>query len=281
MGAKAVSFPERRGGGQLIPKAVALRRASMNILPPSRPQARSHAQLRPRTPDLRPANRPRTGLFAAAVFTLVLAFLSPIHTIAHAQTPQTSSQPALQSLLEKARALEARGRSDIASQTWQQVLLADPNNPEALAGLARAAKLSGNYAVSNSFLERLRAVNPKDPAIQRIESLTAQQDQTAALQQAGKYAQAGQYAQAMALYRKAFGNNPPPGEAALAFYETEAATDTGRAHALEGLRALAAKYPADPRYSIALGRILTYNPKSRSEGRRLLDGEDLFGHHLC
>ncbi len=248
----------------------------MKILPPIRSQphlqARSQAPQRPRASEPRASeSRPRTGLFAAAVFALALPFCSPIPRVAHAQAPPTSRQPALQALLEKARSLEARGRTDIASQTWQQVLLADPNNPEALGGLARAAKLSGNYAVSNSYLERLRAVNPKDPAIQRIENLSAQQDQTAALQQAGKYAQAGQYAQAMAIYRKTFGNNPPPGEPALAFYETEAATDTGRPHALEGLRALVARYPADPRYAITLGRILTYNPKTRAEGRRLLD----------
>ena len=42
-------------------------------------------------------------------------------------------------LLGKANALEAGGRMDLARQTWQQVLLADPNNTEALAGMARAA----------------------------------------------------------------------------------------------------------------------------------------------
>ncbi len=41
-------------------------------------------------------------------------------------------------LLGKAHALEVRGRIDMAKQTWQQVLLVDPNNAEALAGMARA-----------------------------------------------------------------------------------------------------------------------------------------------
>ncbi len=75
----------------------------------------------------------------------------------------------------------------------------------------------------------------------------------------------------MAVYRKVFGNNPPPGDWALAYYETEAATEEGRPHAVAGLRSLTEKYPADSRYQIALGRILTYNPKTRSEGRRYLD----------
>ncbi len=38
------------------------------------------------------------------------------------------------------------------------------------------------------------------------------------------------------------------------------------AHAIAGLRGLVDKYPSDSRYQIALGRILTYNPKTR--GRR-------------
>ena len=160
---------------------------------------------------------------------------------------------------------------DMAAQTWQQVLLSDPNNTEALSGLARAAKLSGNTTQANSYLERLRAINPNDPGLARAERVASDQAQSAQLQQAGKYAQAGQYSQAMGIYRKVFGNAPPAGDWALAYYETEAATDTGRPHAIAGLHALVERYPADSRYQIALGRILTYDPKTRPEGRRYLE----------
>ncbi len=182
-----------------------------------------------------------------------------------------TSGAATQTLLERAHTLEVRGRMDMAAQTWQQVLLSDPNNTEALGGLARSAKLSGNLALANTYTERLRAINPKDPALARVDNINAQQNQTAALQQAGKYAEAGQYAQSMAIYRKVFGSNPPPGDWALAYYETESATEEGRPHAVAGLRGLTEKFPNDSRYQIALGRILTYNPKTRSEGRRYLD----------
>ena len=40
--------------------------------------------------------------------------------------------------------------------------------------------------------------------------------------------------------------------------------------AVAGLRGLMDKYPADSRYQVALGRILTYDPKTRAEGRSLL-----------
>ena len=55
-------------------------------------------------------------------------------------------------LLGKAHALEVRGRMDMAKQTWQQVLLVDPNNSDALAGMARAAKLEGKNEEANAYL---------------------------------------------------------------------------------------------------------------------------------
>ena len=57
----------------------------------------------------------------------------------HAQRSQlaNSAEATRANLEAKARALEARGRPDMAAQLWQQVLLSDPKNAEALAGLAR------------------------------------------------------------------------------------------------------------------------------------------------
>ncbi len=182
-----------------------------------------------------------------------------------------ATKSATQTLLEKAHNLEARGRADMASQTWQQVLLVDPKNTEALGGLARAAKLSGDTAKVTLYLERLRAISPNDPAIAQVQAMGTQANQNAQLQQAGKLAQAGQYAQAMVIYRQVFGGNPPPGDWSLAYYETESATEDGRPHAIAGLRALSEKYPSDSHYQIALGRILTYNPKTRAEGRKILE----------
>ncbi len=160
---------------------------------------------------------------------------------------------------------------DLAEQTWKQVLQTEPNNADALGGLARAAKQEGNTALANSYLERLRAAQTNAPVPASAEEMSAQQKQLAQLEQAGKLAEAGKYAAAMAIYRQIFGATPPPGEWALVYYETESATDDGRPHSIAGLQALVSKYPNDPRYQIALGRILTYNPKTREQGRRYLE----------
>ncbi|MDE1178439.1 MAG: cellulose synthase subunit BcsC-related outer membrane protein [Edaphobacter sp.] len=202
-----------------------------------------------------------------AFLAAMLLGVGTLPVLLHAQAGGSATQV----LLDKAHALETRGRLDMASQAWQQVLLSEPNNVEALAGLARSAKVSGNSALAGTYLDRLRAINPKDSNIARIQATDSQASQTAQLQQAGKYAQSGQYSQAMTIYRKEFGENPPAGDWALAYYETEAAIPEDRAHAITGLRGMVKRYPDDSRYQVALGRILTYNPQTRSEGRRFLE----------
>ncbi len=84
-----------------------------------------------------------------------------------AKTADTTTQ----SLLAKAHDLEIQGQLDVAAQTWQQVLLADPKNTEALAGLARSARISGNPTLASIYLNRLRAINPNDPNVTRAEAL--------------------------------------------------------------------------------------------------------------
>lgn len=165
---------------------------------------------------------PTTGSLPATMTTArATSATPPAESILMAQALSAAklpSQPASKSLLDKARAFKAQGRMDLAVQTWQQILLTAPNNPDALSGLARAAKLDGNTALSNSYLERLRTINPNDPNIARTQSLSIQQSQITQLQQAGKLADAGQYAAAMAIYRQIFAGNPPPGDSALAYY---------------------------------------------------------------
>jgi len=181
-----------------------------------------------------------------------------------------AQQSATAQLLGKAHALEQRGRIDMAKQTWQQVLLVDPNNSEALAGMARAAKLEGKNQDAARYLDKLRSLNPNDPNIARVENMESERNTSTQLNEAGKLAQAGQYARAMTILRQVYGDTPPPGDTALSYYQTEAATMDGRPHAIAGLRALVQKFTQDSRYQIALGKILTYDPRTRAEGRKLL-----------
>lgn len=187
-----------------------------------------------------------------------------------ADLPPKQPAPAVQILLDKARAQEGRGRLDLAGQTWRHVLLADRNNAEALAGLAREAKQSGRAAESKQYLDKLRNVNPKSESIAKIEGMQALRASANKLAQAGTLASQQRLQEAMEIYREAFGDEPPPGNVAIAYYETLASTATGWEAATAGLARFASRYPQATEYQFSLARLYTYRPKSRSEGIRML-----------
>jgi tetratricopeptide (TPR) repeat protein len=175
-------------------------------------------------------------------------------------------------LVEKARALEARGRPDMAIQLWQQILLSDPKNTDALAGLAKDYKLIGNKAQSDEALDRLRAISPNDPSIGRIASMTSTRVQSDRLREAGELARQGKSEAAMNIYRELYGDHPPDGDIALAYYQTLYGTPLGKETAVAAMRALAQRNPGDTRFAVELGRMLTYDAKTRAEGIRILRG---------
>ncbi len=174
-------------------------------------------------------------------------------------------------LAAKARALEARGRPDMAAQLWHQILLSDPQNSEALAGLARDYKLIGSADLSNQTLDRLRKVNPNDPNIARIEAMASTLVASVQLRQAGDLVQQGRLDDAMRIYRQLYGDHPPDGDIALAYYKTLYVTSTGKAEAIAGMRVLANRNPRDPRYAVELGILLTYDQHTRAEGIHILE----------
>jgi len=172
-------------------------------------------------------------------------------------------------MIEKGHALEARGRPDLAIQVWQQVLLSDPNNVEALAGLARDLKLTGSDKAIDA-LDRLRKASPKDPNIAKIQGLASTRAESAQLRQAGELARQGKREDAMRIYRQLYGDRPPDGDVALAYYQTLYGTANGKPEAITAMRALAERNPGDPRFAVELGTMLTYDQKTRTEGIRLL-----------
>jgi tetratricopeptide (TPR) repeat protein len=194
---------------------------------------------------------------------LLPALLIPF-SLAHAQASPEKV------LLDKARALAASGHLDIAVQTWQQVLLADPNEREALAGIAKADMQLGNPQEAKKYLDRLRAAGGNSADISKIESTSSFQSQADRIAEAGRLAQAGRYDEAMRIYRDIFSDKPPAGNNALVYYDTEAAIPAERPQAIAGLRGLVKQFPANSTYAVTLGRVLTYDAKTRTEGIAIL-----------
>ncbi|HKF49706.1 MAG TPA: cellulose synthase subunit BcsC-related outer membrane protein [Terracidiphilus sp.] len=216
----------------------------------------------------------RRVLRSIALFAACLAMAS-VPGLAQKPSGQSSAQPSpektRQILEANARALESRGRPDMAIQIWRQILLSDPNNSDALAGLARDYKLNGNAQEADKALGKLRDVNPNDPRIAQIESLSSTQSQSAELRRAGDLARQGRNEDAMKIYRQLYGDHPPDGDIGLAYYQTLYGTTSGKEQAIAGMRAMATRNPTDSRYEVELGRMLTYDPKTRAEGIHILE----------
>ena len=207
----------------------------------------------------------KAGFVGAACLVLTL---QPAH--AQNTSVANSADAARANLVEKAHALEARGRPDMAIQFWQQILLSAPQNTEALAGLAKDYKLIGSNDLANQTLDRLRAVNPGDPNIARIQSMSSSSQESQQLTQAGELTRQGRNDDAMRIYRQLYGDQPPNGDIALAYYQTLYGTTSGKPAAVAGMRALVDRNPGDPRYAVALGTMLTYDQRTRAEGIRIL-----------
>lgn len=169
-------------------------------------------------------------------------------------------------LIQKARSLEARNRTDLAAQVWQQVLIANPEQPDALAGLARWARQSGNPSEENAYLTKLRRVDPASPALTSLSRPGLGQRENARLAKAAELSAAQHYEEAMQIYTELFGDNPPAGGWAIAYYQTEAQIPGRASAALDGLRRLAHQYPNVPDYHVAVGSLLTYRSETRHAG---------------
>ena len=143
-----------------------------------------------------------------------------------------------------------------------------PTQTDALAALATFYQSNGDTTLANHYLALLRKAKPGDARIAQIPSASARPGNTSDFEAAAKLASQHRYQESLELYRKAFHGTEPSGMWAVSYYETEAAVPAELPQAITGLRGLAKEYPANPGYQLALGRVLTYDPKTRVEGIR-------------
>jgi tetratricopeptide (TPR) repeat protein len=207
-----------------------------------------------------------------ALALLSSSLLGAAHGQEQSNAPSSNASGATQLLLQKARAFEQRGRMDLAAKTWQQILLADPNSVEALSGLARFSEQSGKKDAAHQYEARLEKISPTELARLREKPHQLDTHQGAKLTEAGRLAAAHKPEEAMRLYREVLGDKPPDGDLSIAYYETMAATPDGSGTAVARLRDLARRFPDDPRYAVALGKLETYSPKTRADGIKVLAG---------
>ena len=204
---------------------------------------------------------------SARHYTITLSLLAALaHTNLQAQ-PAT-----LDKLVEQGQYWQSRGDHKRASEIWDKLLMAQPNNPNALYGLALAALDADDQATAQRYLAQLRQSAPNDPLIPQLEQdiHLAQPGPAATLSKARGLTAARQMDEAIAAYDSALQGKKPLGPLALEYYNFLGYTDEGWGRAVQGLKELQRKSPSNAVYQLTLARHLSRQQQTRLEGIDML-----------
>ncbi|WP_372391785.1 cellulose synthase subunit BcsC-related outer membrane protein [Xanthomonas sp. NCPPB 3582] len=201
-----------------------------------------------------------TPLYLAGMIDLCL-LASPVH----AQTSAT------QQLVGQGNYWHDQGRDDLAADTWKKLLGIDPDQPDALLGLAQIDLAQGRQSEARKRLQQLEAAHPQSPQAQRLRVAIGARGSAGAgedpnLRNARRAAAAGRYVEAARNYEAVFAGKAPPPNLALEYYQSLAGTPTGWERARDGLRKLQAGEPGNPSLQLALAQVLSYREPTRREG---------------
>jgi len=209
----------------------------------------------------------RLGLLLGLASPLPLA-AQPVQLVAVAVPPAST---AVDLLVRQAQHWLTLDQADRAASSMERALAAAPSDPAVLTMAVQVEAARNNRASATTYFTRLQAANPT-PDQQRAASQALQQSSLdrAGLDEARRLARDGRPDDAVARYRAAFGGNLPPDIYALEYYQTLAATQSGRDQGLQGLSRLADRTGATAAERLARAQALTYSPATRMLGIRLL-----------
>lgn len=211
-----------------------------------------------------------TGLrqkgFRAALLASALAA-----TVLPVQPAAAQATRGVTALLDQANYWKLQGRPDQVVRVLERVLQADPNNADALAGIAEAQAQQGNAQAAQDALARLRQIAPIDPRTSQADTAVRTQTVDAGvLAQARQLSQAGRQAEAVERYRSLFRGGQVPDSMALEYYQTLAGTEGGWREARDGLAGLARRTPSNNALQLAYAQVLTYREETRAQGLDIL-----------
>jgi tetratricopeptide (TPR) repeat protein len=197
---------------------------------------------------------------------LVLLASTVLAGVAYAQLT-----PAQKALEEQGRYWEDRHQPDRAQAAWQKLLESKPGNTEALLHLGLMAARAGQLDQARGYADKLKAAHPEaaeNAVLSHAIAVGSVNDDT--LAEARRLADAGQFDAAMAYYRRALKNQPPPPDLAQEYYETLAGSKGGWEEARHGLQQLSAALPSDLSVQYGYARVLTYRESTRRQGIAML-----------
>lgn len=174
-------------------------------------------------------------------------------------------------LFKQAEYWQDKNRSDLAKDSLQRVLSADPENLEAIYRMGMISAREGDEAQVQQWISRLAQLAPMDPRVKELAAAkTAESVDPATLAEARRLGGSGQYEAALKRYQEVFGGTTPTQDLAPEYYLTLAGTPGGQSKARQELKKL---YQARPGYSNAkqaYAQVLSYDESSRREGIAML-----------
>lgn len=128
----------------------------------------------PAVVDAAPKQQPVVDKSSASTSVKVAQDASATDKKVGKASPSTSAREssadkgAMETLLERARYWQRTGQMSLSVSAWQRVLISEPKQEEALAGLASYYTKSGQRDQAAQYLKRLREVNPLSPTVKLI-----------------------------------------------------------------------------------------------------------------
>lgn len=172
-------------------------------------------------------------------------------------------------LLQSARLWESRQRGDLARLALEKLVTTRPDSPDALLELGELNLRMSDFSRADQVLRQLEQRFPSSAAARSmsVQYRLATRDRLDWLS-AQRLAQLGKGKEVRQALDRLFPEGAPEGFIALEYYRLLADTPAGREPAILGLRALASKYPHDPRYEDALRRLQpSTSPPAPLQGR--------------
>jgi len=194
------------------------------------------------------------------------ASLMPVFVMAQGQ------DEASKKLIESARYWQSKENYERAASIWNKVLLSNPNQAEALYGIAQAQLKKNNISGVNQSIDKLKKVDPNSRYIALIEQDASLSSGPNAqiLNKARLLGETDKFDEAVAQYDILLKGKTPQGPLALEYYDRLGHTANGWKTAKTGLERLSKESPNNPQISLALGNLLIRNESTRIEGSEQL-----------
>ncbi len=187
-------------------------------------------------------------------------------TLAAAATPDAETQARAD-----AETWEALGRADLAQLALNKILLTRPGDTGLLFEIGQLNLRLNQTRAAQAILQQMQALAPDAPLTAQM-ALAYRAASSDRLRLAGvrRLIELHRDQEAVAELRKLFPHGAPDGDLGVEYFRVLYELPRERAAARAGLAAIAARYPHQPRYRVALADLLTREGTTRAEGLRLL-----------